>query len=106
RPGLAAATFWTVFTLPAAATKGHHAVSHVEQMYASQCFRASNRRGAERALGCTSCHNPHEAVAPADRLAFYRRQCLQCHATKPCSLDVAVRQQQSKGDSCIDCHMP
>jgi predicted CXXCH cytochrome family protein len=30
-------------------------------------------------MGCVSCHDPHEAVGPADRVAHYRDRCLRCH---------------------------
>src|SRR5262249_10503335 len=76
------------------------AVSQVEQMYSSKCFRASNGK-----LGCITCHNPHELPAADAREGFYRNRCLQCHDVQsPCSLPLAKR--QAAKDNCISCHMP
>jgi tetratricopeptide (TPR) repeat protein len=82
--------------------KHQRAVSQVEQMYQSKCFKASKGK-----LGCVSCHDPHEAPPSVEkRVASHRRQCLSCHEQEhPCSLDRAARLGQSKEDSCIDCHM-
>ncbi len=100
RPGLPYELFWTVFVSSGAGTDGK-AVGQVEQMYVSRCFRASDGK-----LGCISCHNPHETPAPARKIAFYRGRCLTCHGEKGCSLPLTTRLEQSKEDSCIQCHMP
>ncbi len=82
-------------------------------MYASRCFQGSS---GDAKLGCVSCHDPHERPAPAQKVAFYRGRCLNCHredgaAAGPgkrpaCSVPADVRRATSKDDSCIDCHMP
>jgi cytochrome c5 len=76
------------------------AVSQVEQMRESSCFRQSGGK-----LGCISCHDPHSIPAPRDRVEFYRKRCMNCHGDQECSapLEERVRDQQN---SCIDCHMP
>ncbi len=120
RPGLPYHLFWSVFVLPEELSDRHKSVTTVEQMHASACYRKSMG-----ALGCISCHDPHELPAPEDRAAFYRGRCLQCHAdnmdrkisTPPgahrrrplpqaaaCSEAEAVRRR--KQDDCIACHMP
>ena len=51
------------------------AVSQVEALAQSQCKKKSGD-----AMSCTSCHNPHQSPAPAERVAYYRGRCLACHA--------------------------
>jgi tetratricopeptide (TPR) repeat protein len=75
------------------------AVSHVQQMRASRCFKQSDGR-----FGCTSCHDPHRAAAAAEHDAFYRKKCAQCHHEAACSLP--QEQRRAQNDSCIRCHMP
>jgi Flp pilus assembly protein TadD len=100
RPGSPFHEFWTV--LEATATpEAHRFVGQVEQMHESQCFRASRRR-----LGCISCHDPHRLPAPEEKVGYYRRRCLECHADRGCSLPATVRLERSRDDDCIVCHMP
>jgi hypothetical protein len=111
RPGLPLEDFWAVYVAAREGAEGQKAVSHVEQMYQSRCFRDS---GPPAKLGCVSCHDPHVKVGPAERVAFYRGRCLTCHPSvrRPadgehgCSLPLATRLRQRPDDSCIDCHMP
>ena len=102
RPGLPLEDFFTVYVAAESIVTERRAVSHVEQMYRSKCFRASKGR-----LGCTSCHEPHEAPPTREKaVAHHRRKCLQCHETEhPCSLDRESRLVRSPQDSCIGCHM-
>jgi hypothetical protein len=105
RPGLPLEEFWTVFVAGRRSGKGHNAVSHVEQMYDSLCFQRST---PERKMGCTTCHNPHEAVPPERRAGYYRGRCLECH-TRPareCTVPEPARRVVNPDDSCIACHMP
>jgi Flp pilus assembly protein TadD len=102
RPGLPWHKFVDVFVRASeSGSDTLHANGHVEQMYASRCFRAS--RGA---LGCISCHDPHRLPGPAERVSYYRDRCLECHAERGCSLAEGERRRQSPEDSCIVCHMP
>jgi hypothetical protein len=103
RPGLPLDRFWAVFVRAGTEGERRRAVSHVEQMYESGCFRGGT--GPDR-LGCVSCHDPHERVPPARRVAYYRGRCLQCHGEKGCGLPRAERLRRSAEDSCIECHMP
>jgi tetratricopeptide (TPR) repeat protein len=93
--------FLAVFIQPPG-TADTRFVGQVEQMYASRCSQAS-----KGALGCISCHDPHHYPAVDERVAYYRKHCLQCHERqKPCSLPFPDRQQTSKDDNCVHCHMP
>ncbi len=78
-------------------------VSSVEQMAASRCYNASRE---PKKLGCVSCHDPHKQPAPEEKVAHYRKRCLQCHTEASCSLPSAARREKNKEDSCVACHMP
>ena len=65
--------------------------SHFERLSESACKKASGDR-----LWCGSCHDPHRAPAEADKAAFYRTKCLQCHQAADCN----------RGQDCAGCHMP
>ena len=99
RPGLPLDSVLTVFVT--ADEAGVKAVSHVEQMYQSQCFLAGE---GDKKMGCTSCHDPHRQIGSDERVPYYRACCLQCHEEHACSAAPAPRQEKS--DSCIACHMP
>jgi predicted CXXCH cytochrome family protein len=77
------------------------AVNQVEQMRASQCYKAS-----EGQLGCTSCHDPHSVPSAEQRDEHFRMRCVSCHESKGCSLDLSQRKQAPTNNSCIHCHMP
>jgi hypothetical protein len=100
RPGLPLPQYVSIYVRPPAASEGK-AISHVEQMYLSRCFRESKGR-----MGCVSCHDPHEVPAPDERVGFFRDRCLKCHGETSCHLAPAARRARNKDDSCIDCHMP
>jgi len=103
RPGLALHDFLTVFVNPPGRSPGgdHRNADHVEQMHRSRCYMA-----AGGAMGCISCHDPHELPRPEQRVAYYRDRCTACHAQRGCALPVATRLSRSPEDSCIECHMP
>jgi hypothetical protein len=101
RPGLPLEEFLAVYVAPSRQAGENPAVSHVEQMHASRCYRDSGGR-----LGCISCHDPHRTPEPAEAAAFYRERCLACHADHGCSMPSAERRIRTPVDSCIVCHMP
>ena len=43
---------------------------------------------------------------PAEKIAYYRGRCLECHAERGCSLNVGAQSVQNQNDNCIGCHMP
>jgi hypothetical protein len=104
RPGLPLELFWTVFVKPPESSDELRIAGHAEQMVSSGCFKASDGK-----LGCISCHDAHRLPEESEKVAYYRKQCLNCHGKRPgkgCSLPVEARRKQSPADSCIDCHMP
>jgi predicted CXXCH cytochrome family protein len=103
RPGLPLHRFVTVFFDGAISNKVR-AVGQVEQMHASKCYQES-----KGALGCISCHDPHEKPSAELRVSHFRERCLACHDESrqtSCALAPEVRRAQSAEDSCIQCHMP
>ncbi len=72
-------------------------LEHNASMALSQCFRAS-----EGSLSCFSCHEIHNRPGEAERLAYYRKKCLQCHNDSPCGLAPDAR----PANNCAHCHMP
>jgi cytochrome c-type biogenesis protein CcmH/NrfG len=100
RPGLPLQRFVSVYVRPPAQANSRRAVSHVEQMHLSRCFQASAGK-----LSCTSCHDPHRLPAAAERVAWYRNRCLNCHQEMACGLAPDTRRARNPADSCIDCHM-
>ncbi|MBL8214792.1 MAG: tetratricopeptide repeat protein [Bryobacterales bacterium] len=92
RPGLRLDTFVSVFV--AANPQGLRVTSHGETLAYSAC-----RKSAGEKLWCGSCHDAHRVPAPADRQAWFRVRCLQCHAAK-------LPPEHAARAACIDCHMP
>jgi cytochrome c-type biogenesis protein CcmH/NrfG len=115
RPGLPLHEILSAFVRPPELVESHKTVGHVEAMYQSRCFRES--RGP-RQLGCISCHDPHRLPAPAERVAFFRQRCLNCHEVRPSGAVVtkagksgrpdspSLTPRHSPTDNCIECHMP
>jgi hypothetical protein len=100
RPGAPLVRTLAIFGLQTESGRGD-LLDHHERMKASRCFRAS-----AGALGCLTCHDPHEQPAAAEAPAYFRARCLGCHNERSCRLDPAVRRQQRPADNCIGCHMP
>ena len=101
RPGLPLHRFLAVFVKTNDERGKLELAGQVEQLESSRCFRASQGQ-----LGCISCHDPHRLPAPADKPAYYRGRCLECHEKKGCILPLAERRTRGPGDDCIACHMP
>lgn len=72
-------------------------LEHNFAMELSECFRAS-----QGVLSCFSCHEIHNQPDPAERSAYYREKCLQCHQDSSCRLAPDAR----PGNDCAGCHMP
>ena len=79
-------------------------VSHAERMQQGACFTATV--ATERALECTTCHNPHEGFREAGP-GYFNDTCLGCHDAE--TLPAAVASDAEPHDAasnCIACHMP
>ena len=100
RPGLPFYRFWTVLERAGESAKDD-IVGQFEQMRESHCFKASGGR-----LGCISCHDPHRAPEPEEKVAYFRHRCLECHANRGCSLPASVRLARNPDDDCTSCHLP
>jgi Flp pilus assembly protein TadD len=100
RPGLPFQRFWTVFVQQQDGVANRF-VGQVEQMHDSRCFRASQGR-----LGCISCHDPHNLPTAAEKAAYYRARCLECHENQGCSRSASGSVVNRGDDNCIGCHMP
>jgi predicted CXXCH cytochrome family protein len=74
---------------------GRRATSQYEALLRSACKRASGDK-----LTCTSCHDPHSDVAPAERVQYYRAKCLACHT------DRKMASHHADEQDCAVCHMP
>lgn len=64
--------------------------SHFETLLQSDCKRVSGDK-----LWCGTCHDPHGAPPPAQKVAYYRARCLTCHEVRQCN----------RGTDCAGCHM-
>jgi hypothetical protein len=101
RPGLPLETIFQVSTADSDPSEKQRSLGQVGQMHESRCYQASGGR-----LGCISCHDPHRLPDQAERVAYYRTRCLECHAKLGCSLPAASRLAMSPDDDCTSCHMP
>jgi tetratricopeptide repeat protein/cytochrome c554/c'-like protein len=99
RPGDRLSDHVLSFVAPAAEGGNLVATGHVETLERSACKQKSGER-----MSCTSCHNPHFKPAPAEAAAYFNGKCVSCHTVSACKSDLTLR--KTRGDSCIDCHMP
>lgn len=103
RPGLRLEDFVVHFVRAKHLVDYSRSVGQVEQMRVSRCYVGSGGK-----LGCVSCHDPHETPAPAQKVAFYRGRCQQCHepGVRDCRLPRAERDGAGRANDCVQCHMP
>lgn len=99
RPGLKLSDFCVHYALETP-QRQMSVVGHVEQLRLSACYRKSD------SLTCTTCHDPHQPVPPADAVAFFRGKCLDCHTESACSVPRETRLAAHADDNCMACHMP
>jgi predicted CXXCH cytochrome family protein len=85
------------FVNASSAKSALRATSQYEALLRSACRRAVGAR-----MTCTTCHDPHSSPPPAERVAYFRARCLQCH-TSPAFNASAHHAEQP---DCIACHMP
>jgi predicted CXXCH cytochrome family protein len=96
RAGDDLANYVTYFVKAGADTGGRRAVSQYEALLQSACKVASGDR-----LTCTTCHDPHSAPTPEERVRYYRSKCLSCHT----GVVMATKHHPEQQD-CAVCHMP
>ena len=65
----------------------------------SKCFLNSNG-----ALGCTTCHNPHDSPHGEAAAKRYTSVCRQCHGANFDRL--VATQRHTAATDCVGCHMP
>lgn len=83
----------------AGAPPGMKVTSHAENLAQSACRRSAGQR-----LWCGTCHDPHAVPKPAEKAAWFRKKCEQCHSADACTATKASRMKNQ--DDCIGCHMP
>ena len=74
-------------------------VGHVEQLHRSACYIQTET------MTCVTCHNPHQVIAPEQKIEFYRNICNDCHSDPGCGLAIEIRVTKNDND-CAACHMP
>lgn len=74
---------------------GGRATSQWEALLKSRCKQIAGDK-----MTCTTCHDPHGPPAPAERVAYYRAKCLQCHDAG----GFAAKHHPEHAD-CTQCHM-
>jgi tetratricopeptide (TPR) repeat protein len=71
------------------------ALSQVEALSLSVCKQKSGDK-----MWCVSCHDPHKEPSVAEKVAYYRGKCLNCHGEA-----FGAKHHPDKPD-CTQCHMP
>jgi hypothetical protein len=96
RPGELLTDYAAYFVHAGAPKAGFGPVTQVEALPLSKCKQASGDK-----LTCTTCHDPHRKLAPAEKVAFFRAKCLQCHSALTFATD-----HHGENPDCASCHMP
>ncbi len=101
RPGTPLDDTVAIFQIPLSRDVSPQSISvdHNYGMVLSKCYIAS------RKLSCWTCHDPHEQPA-AEKPAYFREKCFQCHTDASCKLRLPARQNHKPPDDCAGCHMP
>jgi|CZKL01.1.fsa_nt_gi predicted CXXCH cytochrome family protein len=93
KPGDNLSDFALFFNYRGERGSGGRATSQWEALLRSECKQKSGDR-----LTCTTCHDPHGSPAPAERVAYFRQRCLQCHAALEAN-------HHRENPDCTSCHM-
>lgn len=95
RPGENLFDFALYFVYKSENGSGGRATSQWEALLRSECKKQSGDR-----MTCTTCHDPHGSPASEQKVAFYRRKCLQCHNTAG-----FADHHHPENPDCTACHM-
>jgi len=100
QPGERLADYTHYFVLtrkrqPGDAPETEQALSQFEALSMSACKRKSGDK-----MSCVSCHDPHQNPADAEKAAYYRGKCLNCHG------EVFAAKHHADKPDCRQCHMP
>jgi tetratricopeptide (TPR) repeat protein len=80
--------------------------SHAERMMRSACFEQT--QGTDRALTCTTCHDPHTPVAELP-VEHFSTTCQSCHDgdahQATCSRPGTASMAEAMTGNCVSCHM-
>jgi predicted CXXCH cytochrome family protein len=95
KPGDDLRQYVRYFVLSGNVPPGLRATSQFESLAQSVCKKKSGD-----VMSCTSCHDPHQSVAPENRVVFYRAKCIACHG------QAFAAKHHSKQQDCASCHMP
>jgi predicted CXXCH cytochrome family protein len=93
RPGDDLSDYSIFFVHQGEKGSGGRATSQWEALLRSQCKIVSGDK-----LTCTTCHDPHGGPEAAERVAYYRAKCLQCHAGM-------AKGHHDDHPDCTACHM-
>ncbi|MEP7366654.1 MAG: tetratricopeptide repeat protein [Acidobacteriota bacterium] len=101
RPGLPLSDYWLFFDhAPAANRTGKfELVNAVYRIRQSKCYLAN-----PTALGCTTCHSPHDVPRAEAATRHYDAACRTCHTAAFNQLIASGRHTATPG--CAECHMP
>jgi tetratricopeptide (TPR) repeat protein len=94
-PGENLFDFTVYFVHQGEAGSAGRATSQWEALLRSRCNQASGDR-----MTCTTCHDPHGSPRLEERVAFYRRRCLQCHERPGFAAE-----HHAENPDCAACHM-
>ena len=101
RPGEPLSAYWLFFDHARGTARDDkfELVNAVYRLRRSRCFLES-----KGALGCTTCHNPHDVPRGAEATRHYDAVCRRCHAS---AFDRIVAEgKHVRAAGCADCHMP
>jgi tetratricopeptide (TPR) repeat protein len=102
RPGDDLDSYAIFFVKASAQSGGGRAASQYESLLRSACKAGTgDKPGAGDKLTCTTCHDPHAQPSAAERVAYYRAKCLNCHSGG----NIATQHHPEQQD-CAACHMP
>lgn len=95
QPGEKLSDYIHYFVLSEGQPQSSQGLSQTEALAMSMCKRSSGDK-----MWCGSCHDPHGEPAAAEKPAYYRAKCLNCHG------ETFAAKHHSDRPDCRECHMP